>query len=373
MQPIRVLQISYAMDLGGAETLLMNLYRNIDRTKVQFDFLLHCPDESAYEKEILSLGGKIYRIPRYLGINKFSYERNLSGFLKAHPEHLIIHDHLMDSASETLRIAKKLGRITIAHSHAASTPFSLKDIYRFFFRRNLWKIADYRFACSNEAGRWLYRGKADFIILKNGIITNRFEFSERTREIKRKEFGIDDSTKIVGTIGRMVEDKNQIRLLEIMKNLISVDAKSVLVIIGEGPLESKLKSVTKKLNLEDKVIFTGSRTDANELLVSMDCFVLPSKSEGLGIVLIEAQATGLPCVFSDVVPKEVDLIPELIHRVSLSDSDDSWTKTILCSHPLDNRECACKAVADKGYDIKDSTEQLQKFYLDLSEGRCASV
>lgn len=373
MEPLRVLQINYAMDMGGAETLLMNLYRNIDRTRVQFDFLLHCPNESVYEKEILSLGGKIYKIPRYLGFNKISYERKLTEFLKAHPEHIIIHDHLMDSASETLRIAKRLGRITIAHSHAASAPFSLTDIYRFFFRRNLWKIADYRFACSNEAGKWLYRGKADFTILKNGIIIDRFKFSEKTREIKRKEFGIDNSTRIVGTIGRLVKEKNQIRLLEIMKNLISIDENSVLIIIGEGPLEHKLKSTTKILNLEDKVIFTGQRTDANELLMAMDCFVLPSLSEGFGIALIEAQATGLPCVFSDIIPKDVDLIPELIHRVSLSDSNETWTQTILNCRVLNNKENAWKDVARNGYDIRNSSEQLQNFYLGLLEKKCASV
>ena len=171
----------------------------------------------------------------------------------------------------------------------------------------------------------------------------------------------------------MVKNKNQVRLLEIMANLISADENSVLMIIGEGPLENMLKATVSKLKLEDKVVFTGPRTDANELLMAMDCFVLPSLSEGLGIVLIEAQATGLPCVFSDIVPKDVDLIPELIHRVSLSDSDETWTKAILNSHPLNNRDCAWKTVADKGYDIKDSAEQLQKFYLDLSEGRCASV
>ena len=372
MEPLRVLQISYAMDLGGAETLLMYLYRNIDRTKVQFDFLLHCPNESAYEKEILSLGGKIYKIPRYLGYNKVAYGRNLKAFLKAHPEHIIIHDHLMDSASETLKIAKRLGRITIAHSHAASAPFSLKDIYRFFFRRNLWKIADYRFACSEEAGKWLYRNKTDFSILKNGIETERFKFAKKTREIKRKEFGIDDSTRLIGTIGRMVKNKNQIRLLGVFNKLISVDDKSVLMIIGEGPLESELKATAKKLKLENRVIFTGPRTDANELMMSMDCFVLPSLSEGLGIVLVEAQATGLPCVFSDIVPKDVDLIPELIHRVSLSDSDEKWTNAILTSLSL-NRENTWKIVKNKGYDIESSAEQLQGFYLDLWEGKCASV
>ena len=373
MKPLRVLQISYAMDLGGAETLLMNLYRNIDRSKVQFDFLLHCPDESAYEKEILSLGGKIYKIPRYLGYNKFVYEKDLKAFLKAHPEHIIIHDHLMDSASETLRIAKKLDRITIAHSHAASAPFSLKNLYRFFFRRNLWKIADYRFACSEEAGNWLYRGKADFTVLKNGIITDRFKFSEKTREIKRKEFGIDDSTRLIGTIGRMVENKNQIRLLEIFKKLVSADDKSVLMIVGEGPLESKLKTMARKLKLENRVIFTGPRTDANELLMSMDCFVLPSLSEGLGIVLIEAQATGLPCVFSDIVPKDVELIPELIQRVSLSASDEIWAHSICTKLPIINRENTWEFVKKKGYDIKSSAEQIQSFYLGLLEDKCASV
>lgn len=373
MQPVRVLQISYAMDLGGAETLLMNLYRNIDRSKVQFDFLLHCPYESAYEKEILSLGGKIYKIPRYLGYNKFAYERNLKAFLRAHPEHIIIHDHLMDSASKTLKIAKKLGRITIAHSHAASAPFSLKDIYRFFFRRNLWKIADYKFACSEEAGKWLYRGKADFTILKNGIITERFKFSEEAREIKRKEFGIDESTRLIGTIGRMVENKNQIRLLEIFKKLVSGEDKSVLMIVGEGPLESKLKATAKKLKLENRVIFTGPRTDVNELLMSMDCFVLPSLSEGLGIVLIEAQASGLPCVFSDIVPKDVDLVPELIHRVNLSVSDDLWANIIQNCQQMNRRDDAWKTVADTGYDIKDTALMLQNFYMKLSEDRCASV
>ena len=373
MQPVRVLQISYAMDLGGAETLLMNLYRNIDRTKVQFDFLLHCPNESAYEKEILSLGGRIYKIPRYLGYNKFAYEKDLTAFLRAHPEHIIIHDHLMDSASETLRIAKKLGRITIAHSHAAFTPFSLKNIYRFFFRRNLWKIAEYRFACSEEAGRWLYRNKADFMILKNGIETAKFKFSEETRIIVRKKLATKSSIRVIGIVGRLDAIKNHNRLLKIMCSVTSLDNNSILLIIGDGPLEKELKSTTKKLKIDGNVIFASSRKDVNELLMAMDCFVLPSISEGFGISIIEAQASGLPCIISDTIPMEVDLIPELIHRVSLSGSDETWAKTILNSKPLKNRENAWKVVADNGYDILNSTEQLQSFYLGLWEGKCASV
>ena len=365
MKPLRVLQISYAMDLGGAETLLMNLYRNVDRSMVQFDFLLHCPTESVYEKEILSLGGKIYRIPRYLGFNKISYERELTGFLKSHPEHIIIHDHLMDSASETLRIAKRLGRITIAHSHAASAPFALKDIYRFFFRRNLWKIANYRFACSEEAGKWLYRNKADFMLLRNGIETSRFRYSEETRTLVRKKLGIENSTLVIGIVGRLDEIKNHMRLLKIMSCLVSFQGNPTLLIIGDGPLEKELKETTRKLKLDEKVIFTGPRRDVAELLTAMDCFVLPSVSEGFGIAIIEAQASGLPCVFTDTIPKAVDLIPQLIHRVSLSESDEIWAQAILSSRPLENRENAWKTVADKGYDITDSARQLQSFYLGI--------
>ena len=142
MEPVRILQINHSMDFGGAETLIMNIYRKIDRSKIQFDFLLHCPEKSAFEKEIISLGGRIFRIPKYKVFNKLSYDRHLICFLEEHPEYEIIHDHMIDSASETLRIAKRLGRKTIAHSHTAGVPFSIEELIRFCFSRNLWRIAD---------------------------------------------------------------------------------------------------------------------------------------------------------------------------------------------------------------------------------------
>ena len=361
------------MDLGGAENLIMNLYRHIDRSVVQFDFLLHCPTESFYEKEILSLGGNIFRIPRYLGYNKVSYERRLTDFLKTHPEHIIIHDHLMDSATETLRVAKRLGRIAVAHSHTASSSFSPSDAYRFFFRRNLWKVADYRLACSEAAGKWLYRGKTDFIVLRNGIDTKLFRFSDKCRSDIRREFGLSESTKVIGTVGRMVKEKNQMRLLSLMRALSEMGSDCSLLMVGEGPLENKLKTTSKKLGLEDRIVFSGPRSDVNELMSAMDVFVLPSLVEGLGIVLVEAQASGLPCIFTDSIPKEVDLIPNLIHRTSLSSSDSVWAKAILESEPFIERDKAWEAVADKGYDISTSSKQLKDFYVSAMERRCASV
>ena len=214
--PIRILQVSYSMDLGGAETLIMNLYRNIDRTKVQFDFLLHAEEESAYEEEIIKLGGKIYRIPRFLGYNKLSYDKALREFLSNHPEHIIIHDHLMDSASETFHIAKKMGRITISHSHTEIIEKSLEERIRFFFRKDLYKHADYRFACSNKAGEWLYRNKADFSVIKNGIETDKYDKQIMEWEIKESEFemgnraysenGLCPTLTTMGDINILVEE-----------------------------------------------------------------------------------------------------------------------------------------------------------------------
>ena len=370
MEPIRVLQISYDMNLGGAETLIMNIYRNIDRTKVQFDFLLHCPDESAYDKEILSLGGRIYRLPRYMGYNKIGYDRDLRRFLSEHLEYTIIHDHLMDSATETLRIANEMGRITVAHSHASGMPFSAGELIRRRFRRNLWRIADYRFACSKDAGKWLYRGKAGFEILNNGIDTNAFRFRSETRAAVRKELGIGESTMLTGTVGRLEPQKNQQRLLDIFPAILERKPDSRLIMVGSGSLETEIKTRINNLGLSDKVILTGPRTDVNELLAGFDVFVLTSLSEGLGIVLVEAQASGLPCVFSDTIPTDVDLIPQLVRRVSLRDGNELWADKILdCSGPEISREDCWEKVAAEGYDIRESARKLQDFYLSATKPR----
>lgn len=353
------------MDLGGAESLIMNLYRHIDRSRVQFDFLLHCPEGSAYEKEIRELGGRIFRIPRYLLYNKLSYEKNLTSFLGSHPEYRIIHDHLMDSASETLRVAGRMGRLTIAHSHTADVPFSAGELLRSFLRRDLWKIADYRFACSEEAGKWLYRGKADFTVLRNGIETKAFGFDMKERERVRKELGIPESAFVVGTVGRMVRYKNQARLPGIIGELEKTGTDTRLLLVGDGPEKEEIMKNAGRLGVSDHLIFTGPRKDVTGLLMGMDAFVLPSLYEGLGIVLVEAQASGLPCIFTDSIPADVDIIPELIHRVALSDPDSTWARTLLDVRPMENRETAAGTVEGKGYDIKTSASQLQEFYLSL--------
>ena len=363
--PIRILQISYDMSLGGAETLIMNLYRNIDRTKIQFDFLLHSNEKSAYEDEITALEGKIYRIPRFIGYNKFSYDRQLKTFLLKHPEYRIMHDHLMDSATETFKVAKKLGRTTIAHSHIAQYDFSLNDLIRSYFRKDICKFSDYRFACSQDAGNWLYRGKGNFSVLKNGIETSKFCFSQKKRNELRKVLGIKENEFAVIHIGRFVEQKNHKRIISIFKEITDLKENSKLFLVGEGPLKAEIEKQVAEFKLTDKVIFLGTRKDVNELLSAFDVFLFPSLFEGLGIVLIEAQASGLPCVFSDVIPTEVALIPSILKPISLEDTNRAWAEATITSRPLEHREDGYSLVKEAGYDIRDIAKELENFYLQL--------
>lgn len=364
--PIRILQISYGMDRGGAETLIMNIYRNIDRTKVQFDFLLHNPERTAYEDEIESLGGRIYHIPRFLGWNKFSYDRSLRSFLTAHPEYTIIHDHLMDSAEETFKVAKKLKRVTIAHSHTVQNGHGIEDGIRFLFRRKLYEYADICLACSKNAGLWLYRNKKDFIVINNGIDTETYRFSEEARNKKRKELGVDDETFLVGNVGRLVKDKNQERLIDIFAVFHKYNENSKLMIAGEGPMEEGIRNRIRQHNLDKAVMLMGARNDLEELYSAFDLFLFPSLNEGLGIVLVEAQVSGLPCIFSSTIPKEVDLIPSLVKRVSLDEDDNVWVKKMeqILKMREPEREVAYLAVRDKGYDIKKTAEIMKNLYLE---------
>lgn len=361
----RILQVSYDMSQGGAETLIMNIYRHIDRNKVQFDFLLHGENKTAYEDEILSLGGRIYRIPRFLGYNKLSYDRNLKRFLTEHREYEIIHDHLMDSATETFRIAKKMGLKTIAHSHIAQYGSSVDSMIRFFFRKNICKVSDYRFACSREAGEWFYRNKADFAILRNGIETERFAFSSSMRKKTRNKLGLADTDFVIGTIGRCVEQKNQRRAVEVFNDFCKENINAKLVIVGEGPLRKHLEQQVKNLGIDDKVVFTGTLTNTNEVYSSFDCFLFPSLYEGLGIVLVEAQANGLPCVISSTIPREVDLIPSLVERVNLNESNKIWVEAMKRMKPMDNRQEAPKLIKEAGYCINDIAKEMENFYLAI--------
>ncbi len=365
-QPIRILMVSFNMDRCGAETFVMNIYRAIDRTKVQFDFLLHCSYKSDYEDEIESMGGRIYKIQPYKIYNKRAYDRELDEFFNKHPEYKIIHGHLYNRI-EYLAVAKKHGLITISHSHSTSNGKGPKAWLLNYLHRNINKIADYRFACSEESGKWLYKEK-DFKVVRNAIDTKLFKYSVDERNKIRNEFCINKNTVVLGHVGRFLPVKQHPILLKIFSKYHKDNPDSKLLLVGEGPLLEENRKTTAALNIKDSVIFAGSRSDVNSILCAMDLFVLPSEHEGLPVTLVEAQSTGLPCVVPSHITEEVH-VTDLMRKVNGFDIN-TWAeecKKAIKDFSSYNREVALEAVKASDFDIQETAQELQNFYLEINK------
>lgn len=368
-QPIRVLHILHSMNRGGAETMIMNYYRHIDRQQVQFDFLLTFQGKSDYEEEILSMGGRIYHITPLTITSIRGYLRDIKTFLKEHREYKIVHSHTSSKSVFPLGIAKKMSiPVRISHSHNmfignASSP---KEIVRKLLRKPLQKVSNFNFACSKEAAIWLYG--EDFWkqkrvqVLKNAINVKKFSYQEEIRKKYRQEFGLEDKF-VIGHVGRFDTQKNHTFLLEIFAEILERQENARLVLVGEGKLCPKIKEKARRLDIEDKIIYTGLREDVPALMQMMDAFVFPSLFEGLGIVLIEAQTTGLPCFASkNVIPEEV-AVTDLVEFISLEEPAKSWADKILKVQNQQNRQTRVSVVQDAGYDICVEAGKLEKFYL----------
>lgn len=365
----RVLQVFARMDCGGAETMIMELYRNIDRTKIQFDFVVHTTEKCTFDDEILSLGGRIFSVPNFSISNAFKYRRYWKRLLSQHPEWQIIHGHVRSTASLYLSVAKKLGRTTIAHSHNISSGGGIRSKIKDLLQKRIGKYTDYFFACSQAAGKWLFGEKViygqNYYILNNAINVNRFIYNESIRKKIRRLFSIHESI-VVGNIGSFInEQKNQSFLLEVFKEMLSINPGSILLLVGDGEIRPTIEKKAKELHIFDKVIFTGVRSDVNELLQAMDVFVFPSKFEGLGIAAIEAQVSGLPTVISDCVPSEVVVTKDLVSVLSLKESPRMWADHIL-SRIGETRRDHSQEVIDSGYDISSTSKWLEEFYLEKS-------
>jgi glycosyltransferase involved in cell wall biosynthesis len=368
-EPIRILQVFAEMNRGGAETMIMNLYRTIDRTKVQFDFIVHTIEKCAFDDEIEKLGGKIYRLPKYVVTNHFSYSKAWRIFLNNNKNFNIIHGHMITTASIYLNQAKKKGLITIAHSHSTSSGNGFKKTVKNILKYRIRFIAEYYFACSIDAGKWLYGKKIifneKFKVINNSINTKKFIFDNEIRNNMRLKLDVFDKF-VIGHIGRFDSNKNQEFLIDIIQEIKRLDHDVQLILVGDGIDRIKIEKKVSFLNLRDKIIFTGIRSDISNLLQAMDLFLLPSKSEGLGVVLIEAQATGLHCIVSDNIPEEA-IITDLVTKLPLKYSIDKWVKTILASknNCEINREKYNELVNKSGYEVKSTALELQGFYLNI--------
>ena len=361
---IRILQCVNDMHRAGLETMLMNYYRNIDRTKIQFDFLTHRPYKSDYDDEIVSMGGKVYYAPRLYPQNYPKYFKWMEQFFKEHPEYKIVHSHIDAMSYLPLKAAKKAGiPIRIAHSHNTSMDKDFKYILKQYFRSRITSVATDFCACGQEAGKFLF-GDVDYTFIPNAIDIQRFLYSENTRIKKRNELGLQDEFTI-GHVGRLSYQKNHRRLIEIFNGFVKENPHSVLLLVGVGEKEDEIKKQVHDLGLEKKVKFLGNRNDVNELYQAMDVFVMPSFFEGVPVVGIEAQFSDLPCIFSDRVPSEVKFNSKT-NFIPLDAPIQIWVDEIKKSKSI-MRSSSSIELQNSIYDIKQAKTILENYYYKLDK------
>lgn len=365
-EPIRIAHIIGKWLGGGVEAVVMNYYRHIDRNKIQFDFICDNDSTNIPYQEIEELGGKVILVPPYQKI--FDYQKELKKVLKE-GNYKIIHSHINTLSIFPLRIAKKVGiPVRIAHSHSTTNKKEWKKNLLKQTLRPFSKVyaTDY-FACSEHAGRWLFGNKTfdkgKVFILNNAIDLDKFKYDENVRKEMRKELNISDDTLVIGHIGRFVEQKNHRFLIDIFNELHKQNDNSILLLIGQGPLMEEIKQKVNSLNLTDSVKFLGQRNDVNKLYQAMDVFIFPSLYEGLGMVLIEAQASGLPCIASTEVP----IIAKVLNNtefIELEEPINIWiskiNEIINC-----NRKIDLEIVRNLGYDIKIESKKLENEYTKI--------
>lgn len=377
-EPIRILNVVGRMDRGGIETLIMNVYRNIDRSKVQFDFLAHYGKENAdYNAEIRELGGRIYEMPVIKTAEKTYYWRlgtyikALKHFFRDHPEYHVLHGHMTNTASIYMPIAKKYGNVTtcIAHSHLAKTQKSnspITSIGTDILRVPLRYCATDYFACSESAALWLFRqsdiatGKVK--IVQNGIDSAQFDFNPVTRDHIRDKYDLGEKT-VIGHVGRFYHAKNHAFIIEVFREYHKNNPNSLLMLIGDGELKHEMEEKVRAYQLSDSVMFLGLRPDVAELEQGMDLFIMPSLYEGLPVAGIEAQAAGLPVLASDSITKEMDVTGHCSF-LTLSEPAVAWAKEIDKLLTGFSRKSEADKICAAGYDIQKTAKYLQDFYLD---------
>lgn len=382
-EAVRVLHVLGNTNLGGAESRIMDLYRHTDRNHVQFDFLVHSGEEGFYEKEIRELGGRIFRVPRFRIYNYFSYRKALKEFFQEHHEFALVQGHMTSTAAIYLPIAKKAGvKKTAAHARSAGVDKGLKGTMTRFLRRNLADKADYLFTCSELAGISVYGEKAvregKTIFIPNAIDCAGFTFDPEKRKKMREELGLTDAL-IIGHVGRFHYAKNHEYLLRVFAELCRMsagaggstaetgaDQKYHLILLGEGPLMEDTRKLAEELGVADRVHFLGNHKNIADYYQTMDYFVYPSRYEGMPGTIVEAQASGLPCLMSDTICREV-IATELVETMSIEEEPKAWAEGLqrridaLVSKQENRKKYAAKMAA-AGFDVQAQAERMMRFY-----------
>lgn len=354
----RVVEFGYSSNLGGVEVFIKNIVFNTD---VPIDLVVTTQDKIPYEDELINKGCRIFRIPSRRS-DPMKYKSNISDIFKSHKDIRVAHVHLNSCSSiEAVEAASAAGVYTIAHSHSSNSNFGRgAKLLHSVNKLRLSGMADVKLACSQTAGEFLY-GRSDFEIIKNGVDTEKFSFNQAYRDEIRAEFELGDRF-VLCHVGMFAPVKNHSFIVDVFDSLLKKRPDSVLLLVGLGSEQNRIREKVEQLGISDKVIFVGRRTDVNKIMSASDAFLLPSFFEGFPIVLVEAQCAGLSCVVSDKVTREVS-ISERVTHLPLEDGSDVWADVLLSSSCGD-RASASQQVADAGYDMHRSFKRIEEIYLE---------
>lgn len=358
-----ILFISSALNRAGTETFMMNVFHNLPQDRFHVDFLIFTKEETDYSHEIEQAGCRVWHlVSRRDG--KLYYFRQLNKFFREHAMdyHAIHWCGMSLSSIAPIYYAWKYNiPIRIVHAHGSYTNGLHNRILHNVFRIVASHISTHHLACSSSAAKWFFGNAKDTIIIKNGIDLGKYTYNVSVRETTRKRLNIPKDTLVIGHVGRFCIEKNHAYLLKIFSEVLALRPNSILMLIGKGELESGIKTKAKAMGIDSHILFMGERTDVPQLMQAMDCFVLPSLFEGLPFVLVEAQATGLPCFVSDGVNKDVAITPN-IEFISIHNDVASWVKKIYNSYLSYIRTDCSSDIYKAGYSITTSIQTLENIY-----------
>ena len=368
-EPIRVLQIIGIVAGGGVEAVVMNYYEHIDRTKVQFDFIVHNDNKIDITQKVEAMGGKVYKVTPYYK-NPIAFMWDIYKVIKRH-HYRIVHSNMNTLSAFSLFAAWAAGApVRILHNHSTSSPGETKrNIMKFMLRPFARLFANHYLACSRLAGEWMYGRKmmdsGKVTIVNNAIDLKKYAFNPQKRNLLRKELGLADEF-VIGHVGRFMFQKNHEFLIDVFAEAYKKNPHMALLLVGDGPLRPAMEEKVRKLGLTDHVKFLGLRNNVQDFYHVMDILVLPSHYEGLPVVGVEAQANGLPCLFSTKVTKET----RLTHSAQFLDLEagaSMWAEEII-SIKCERNKKAGDELRQAGFEIYKEAEKLVKFYIELSTG-----
>lgn len=361
-EPIRVAQVLNRMDSGGIESVVMNYYRHIDRSRVQFDFYISKESFFPQRAELEQLGAEVYFIPSYW--HPIAYHKALYAAFKQHG-YKIVHVHLSTMSVFPLFAAWRAGvPVRICHNHTtAAWGEGIKTLLKYILRPFSKLFSTDWFACGEIAGRWMYGNKAfdagRVTIMPNAIDTMKFAYDPVARAALRDEFGIPQDSFVVGHVGRLKYQKNHHFLLNMFSKLNKVDPDACLLLIGEGEWEDRIRQQIQAAGLWNRVILMGARQDIDKIYSAMDVFCLPSRYEGMPVVAWEAQANGLPCIFSNKITNEADISDQVIRLAP--ENISVWLKSL-----KEKSRVHIKYEDIKKYDIQNWAEKMERWWRKAS-------